>query len=256
MDSQVTTGLAPNNASNRRGSEEDRPRPAKRPQIDLQSVYDARFPLTKLNLQKYNTLVMGSEADSARGRRWSKRPASRSQTESIQSASIPTEQTASMRSQKSSGTSANYRHAILSKAGIHVHHMPIPEEIRVQMDAIIQREVTPERKETLSCIAQQLSDSFGHLIIQASGEDDCIEPFYHALHSMDHSESLAFQRKAGIVFLFNPCILYAHFTLDWKICLKPRVQPPYWSFNFMDEAQSEAVDSVGRPSERQQGDTP
>lgn len=111
-----------------------------------------------------------------------------------------------MRSQKSSGTSANYRHAILSKAGIFVHHMPIPEEIRVQIDAITQREVTPERKETLSCTAQQLSDSFVQVITQASGEDDCIEPFYHALHSMDHSESLAFQRKAGIVSLFNPCI--------------------------------------------------
>lgn len=198
------------------GSEDDRPRPAKRPRINLQSTSDGSFSLTKLNLQKHNTLVMGSEADSARGRRRGKRSASRARTESIESESTPTEQTASMRSQKSSGTSANYRHAILSKAGIHVHHMPIPEEIRVQMDAIIQREVTPERKETLSCIAQQLSDSFGHLIIQASGEDDCIEPFYHALHSMDHSKSLAFQRKAGIVSLFYPCIPLCslHFRLE------------------------------------------
>lgn len=111
-----------------------------------------------------------------------------------------------MRSQKSSGTSANYRHAILSKAGIHVHHMPTPEEIRAQIDAIILQEVSSERKETLSCIAHQLSDSFVQVITQASGEDDCIEPFYHALSSMDHSESLAFQRKAGIVSGFNSCI--------------------------------------------------
>lgn len=104
-----------------------------------------------------------------------------------------------MRSQKSSGTAANYRHAILSKAEIHIHHMPTPEEICAQLDAIIQHEITPERKKTLSSIAQKLSNSFVKVITQASGEDDCIEPFYLALSSMDHSESLAFQRKAGII---------------------------------------------------------
>ncbi|MCJ1344521.1 hypothetical protein MMC31_002724 [Peltigera leucophlebia] len=223
----------------RLGSEGERPRPAKRPRTNLQSVSNGSFPLTKHNLQKYNRLAMGSESDSARGRRRSKRPASRARTESVQSASMPTEQTASVRSQKTLDMSANYRHTVLSKAGIHVQHMPTPEEICTQIDAIIHHEVTPERKETLSCIAQQLSDRFVQVITQASGEDDCIEPFYHALSSMDHNKSLAFQRKA-----------------DWRLCLKPRIQPPYWSFNFIDEAQYEAADSVGRPSKRQQGDTP
>lgn len=45
-------------------------------------------------------------------------------------------------------------------------------------------------------------------------------------------------------------------SLDWRLCLKPCIQPPYWSFNFMDEAQYDAADSVGRPSKRRQGDTP
>ena len=189
-----------------RGSEDEQWHPAKRPQTNLQPVSDRSFPLTKHNLQKHNAVLMGSEADSARGRRQSERPASRARNESVQSASTPTEQTALVRSQKSSGTSANYRHAILSKAGIHVHRMPTPKEICAQIDAIIQRKVIPEREETLSCIAQQLRDRFVKVITQASGEDDCIEPFYHALSSMDHSESLAFQRKAGIVSLLNPCV--------------------------------------------------
>ena len=202
-DTKTKTQLAPDNASDDVALRTNDRAPAKRPRTNLQSVSNRSFPLTKHNLQKHNTLVMGSESDSARG---SKRPASRSRTESVQSASMPTEQTASVRSQKLSGTSANYRHTILSKAGIHGHHMPTPEEICAQIDAIIHHEVTPERKEMLSCIAQQLSDRFVQVITQASGEDDCIEPFYHALSSMDHSESVAFQRKAGIVSLFNPCI--------------------------------------------------
>lgn len=147
---------------------------------------------------------MGSEADSTGGKRRCKRPASRALTESLQSASTPTEPTASIRSQKSSGTAANYRHAILSKAEIHVHHVPTPEDICAQLDAIIQQEITPEMKKTLSSIAQKLCNSFVQVITQASGEDDCIEPFYLALYSMDHSESLAFQRKAGNVSSFNP----------------------------------------------------
>ena len=79
--------------------------------------------------------------------------------------------------------------------------MPTPDEIRAQIDAVIQREISSERKKRLSCITQQLNDTFVRVITQAAGEDDCIEPFYNALFSMDHSESLTFPRKAGIVTL-------------------------------------------------------
>lgn len=155
---------------------------------------------------------MESETDSAGGRKRIKRPVSKTTTGSVQSASRPTEQTASVRSHKSTGTSANYRYAILSKARINVHHMPTPKEIRAQIDAIIQRKVTQKRKEKLSCIAQQLRDSFVQVITQASGEDDCIEPFYHALSSMNYNDNLAFQRKAaGIVSPSIPAFLFAHF---------------------------------------------
>ena len=82
--------------------------------------------------------------------------------------------------------------------------MPTPDEIRAQIDAILQREVSSERKEKLSCITQQLNESFVQVITQAAGEDDCIEPFYDALSSMDYSESLTFPRKAGIVTLLYP----------------------------------------------------
>lgn len=148
---------------------------------------------------------MNSVADISRRRSRSKRPASPTRTESVYSASTVTQKTASARSQKSSGTSARYRHAVLERARIHIQHKPAPEETRAQIDAVIQREVASERKEKLSSIAQQLSDSFIEVLSTAAGEDDCIEPFYDALSSMDRSGSLTFPRKAGIVSLPYPC---------------------------------------------------
>ena len=90
--------------------------------------------------------------------------------------------------------------------GINIQHRPAPKEIRAQFDAVILREVTPERKEELSLIAHRLSDSFIEVLGTAAGEDDCIEPFHDALSSMDHRESLTFPRKAGIVSELNPCM--------------------------------------------------
>lgn len=43
-------------------------------------------------------------------------------------------------------------------------------------------------------------------------------------------------------------------SLDWRPCLKPPIISR--SLRFLHEAQEEAVDSIGRPSKRQQGDTP
>ena len=121
----------------------------------------------------------------------------------MNSASAVTQETASARSRKSQGTSAHYRHGVLEKARIHIQHTPAPEKTRAQIDAIVKHEVTSERKVKLSLIAQQLSDSFMEVLSTAAGEDDCIEPFYLALSSMDHSESFTLPRKAGIMPLLN-----------------------------------------------------
>lgn len=198
----------------------ENPYSAKRPRISLQSVSDGSLPLSRHNLQKHNTLLMNSVADISRRRSRSKRPASQTRTESVYSESTITKKTASACSQKSSGTSPQYRHVVLKRAGIHIHHKPAPEETRAQINAVIQREVASERKEKLSLIAQQLSDSFIEVLSTAAGEDDCIEPFYNALSSMDHGGNLTFVRKAGIVSLPYPCTLYAHFIS--RLATKPQ----------------------------------
>ncbi|KAL8721196.1 MAG: hypothetical protein Q9225_002082 [Loekoesia sp. 1 TL-2023] len=213
--------------------------PRKRRRTSLPSVSDRSLPLTKFNLRKHTTILMDSEADSSGGRRPSKRSASRTRSDSLQSTSTANQETTSARSQKSSGNSAHYRHAVLSKVGIHIHHMSTPDDFRAKIDAVIQREVSSKRKKKISSIALHMNDSFIGVITQAAGEDDCVEPFYEALSSMGHSGSLTFPRKA-----------------DWRLNLKPRIQRPYWNLGFMDEPQNEPEDTVSRPNKRQQqGDT-
>lgn len=176
-----------------RSSQSEPPRPPKQRQTNPQSMSDRSLPLTKHNLQKHTLLLMDSEAGSPGRRVLTKRSAS---------GESATQQTGSL---KSSGTSANYRYVTLHQARIRVHHSHTPDEIRTQIDAVIQPDVSSKRKEELSRIAQELCRRFIQVITQAFGEDDCIEPFYSALDSMGYSESLAFVRKAGILSLLNPC---------------------------------------------------
>ena len=154
---------------------------------------------------------MGSEAGNG-GRRGSKRTASRARdggNGSILSASTEYQEAASQVSRKSSYTAAHYRHSILAGANILFRFRPAPEETRTRIAAIVQRQVLSKRKKELSRIAQELHDSFVEVLSTAAREDDCIEPFYHALSSMGCSESLALPRKAGIVPLLNP---YTHIS--------------------------------------------
>lgn len=51
----------------------------------------------------------------------------------------------------------------------------------------------------LSRLAKELCDSFVKILGRAAGKDDCVELLYSALFSMDHSQSLNFPRKAGII---------------------------------------------------------
>ena len=210
----------------------------KRPRTSLQS--DRSLPLTKHNLQKHNTLSMGSESHSSVGRGSCKRRASGTRTESVQSTSTRSRETASAGSQKSSGTSAHYRHAILRKAGIQIHHTPVPEKVRAQINAVIQREVSSERKAKLSVITQQLHKRFIQVVTVPVGEDDCVEPFYEAISSMEPSGRITFPRKA-----------------DWRSDLKPCIRPyPSWVTAFASEIQHKTAESVGPPSKRQQVLTP
>lgn len=130
-------------------------------------------------------------------------------------------------SQRSGDTAARYRFGPLRKARIHVHNKTTLQ-IRTQIDTVIQHKVASNRKERLSFFAQQLSNSFIEIVSHAVGEDDCIEPFYDIISSLDHSESFAFPRKAGMVSPLYPVHLHAHSI--FRLGSKP--EAPYPTFKF------------------------
>jgi hypothetical protein len=173
----------------------------KRQRKGLQSVSASSQPLSKANLEEHNWLtgsgtsnVMDSEVGtSERGGR--KRPSSRPP-----SSADMNQETASVRSQTSSYTTARYRFSVLSCARIFIRPGPPPEEIQSRINAIIQRKISAERKRQLSRFAENLYQDFIDIFNGASREDDCVEPIHRALSSMDSSRKFQFPRKAGIVF--------------------------------------------------------
>lgn len=166
---------------------------------------------------------MGLEAGSSDGLKRSKRQGSGTRSDSVKS------KTTSALSQKSRSTAAHYRHVVLRGVRINIGLKPAPEDTRAQVNAIIQRKLTSERTEKLTKIAQHLNSSFVEILSKAAGKDDCIVPLYIALNSMDDSESFAFLKKAGILFLLNPFIyIYAHFVFR----LAPKLETSYPATQF------------------------
>ena len=208
-----------------RDSEEEAPlpveeaRPIKRARISALPVSDTSRPLTNKNLGQHlrregplpkeellegyldQQTLMSTESDKG-GRRGRKRTVSvRNDNGSVVSASEGYQETASQTTQKSSSTAANYRHNILKGANMRFQFRPAPEDIRNQISAIVQREISARRREELSPIAQKLHDSFVDVLSRAAREDDCIEPFYQALAAMGYSDDLTLPRKAGMLLL-------------------------------------------------------
>jgi len=108
-------------------------------------------------------------------------------------------ETESARSLKSSpSTYAQYRWVALDRAQIFVRSRPLPEHIKVHIDAVIKRTTSEERSHKLAVIAKTLSDEFVTVLEGASREDDSVEPIRHALSSMDSNEKFALPRKIGI----------------------------------------------------------
>ena len=156
--------------------------------------------------------LMGSQADKGSGSRGSKRSAFKAGIGNGSMASTGGDpETASQVTQKSSFTAAHYRNSILKGVNIHFQFRSPPEDIRTQITAIAQLEVSLKRKEELSLIGQTLHDEFADVLGTAAREDDCVELFYQTLSSIGYKESLALPRKAGMVALLHPYSFYAHF---------------------------------------------
>jgi len=164
--------------------------------------------------------------------------------------------TASLRSQKSSVSNSFYRYHILDQARIYVRPEPPPMDIQAQMDVIFEREIPEKRRREISGIAKKTSQKFINNLRGAHREDDLVELVYEALRMMHKDETFDFPRKAGIVLPLTPVYtsLRANLDLDWDPSLKPDVQQEVWDLDALGQPNNEADDVVDRPNKRQQGE--
>lgn len=165
------------------------------------------------------------------------------------------EETASVSSSQSKAI-ANYRWKNLEYVRIFVEKKPLPEKIQCQINAIIQPELSEERKSELSLITETLCKNFVVVLGGASREDDLLEPIHTALASMDSGDKFTFPRKTGIVVPFCTSVYhYTHTVLDWDSSLKPNVPRRKGNFNFLKKSSNDA-DDILNPSSKQRPETP
>lgn len=103
-------------------------------------------------------------------------------------------------SQKTSISLLDYRLVTLRRARIIVQHRGLPEHIQLLVDAIIQPDITEERKSVLFAIADRLCDAFPSILEVASREDDFVEQIERALEAIDSKligQVFTRRRKAG-----------------------------------------------------------
>ena len=162
--------------------------------------------------------------------------------------------TASLRSQKSSVSNSFYRYYILDQARIYIRPEPPPIDIQAQMDIIFEREISEKRRKEISGIAKKMSQSFINNLRGAHREDDLVELIYEALHMMHKDETFDFLRKAGIVSPLTPIYtsLRANLDLDWDPSLKPDVQQEVWNWDALGQSNNDTDDVVDCPNKRQQ----
>lgn len=106
----------------------------------------------------------------------------------------------SVTSQKTSISLLDYRLVTLKRARIVVQHRGLPEHIQPLVDAIIQPNITEERKSVLFAIADGLCDAFPSILEAASREDDFVEQIERALEAIDSKligQIFTRRRKAG-----------------------------------------------------------
>ncbi|KAF1997753.1 hypothetical protein P154DRAFT_524611 [Amniculicola lignicola CBS 123094] len=148
--------------------------------------------------------------------------------------SIAPSEAGTERTQRSSNTTAAYRHKNLAAVEIHMHAEP-PDYIQTAIDRIIDAKVSEKRRSELRVIAQKLCDGCLKNVKAQAGEDDFIDPLHIAL------KDLGFE---------NLC---THEKADWRGELKPVAsQQSHFSSSFMSSVQQLEVNDVSAPPRKRQ----
>lgn len=189
---------------------------------DPEGGHPPTLELSERNLQEFNKEETGSEANAPALKRSSSR---RSMAASSEAETV--------RSQRSSNSTAYYRYKHLAAAEVYVHTDP-PADIHAAIDAVVKAKVSEQRRAQLCAIAQELHDGCKKAVKAAVGQDDFIELFLIALRAMHHS-SLCLRAKA-----------------DWREEIKPAVQQSDLNLGFLADFNAMIDDASLPPRKRQQ----
>lgn len=184
-------------------------------------------PLSEESEEDIRTLykeVMNSIADNASAL---KRTSSR--------CSIVLSETDTVRSQRSSNTTAHYRYKHLEDANVYIHIDP-PENIQVAIDDIINAKPSEDCHAILRDKAKKFSKRCKEMVRAAAGEDDFVHLFYNVIEDIS-PENLISREKA-----------------DWRVELKPTIQQSDANLSFLSdfdamgsEKQEEVDDASALP---------
>lgn len=140
---------------------------------------------------------------------------------------VPSE-TDTLRSQRSSNTTAHYRYKHLEDANVCIHVDP-PKEIQAAIDDIINGEPSEDRRTILHSEARKFSTRCREMVRAAAGEDDFVHLFYRIIEDIS-ADNLISREKA-----------------DWRAELKPTIQQSDANLSFISD-----FDAMG--SDEQQDD--
>ena len=171
-------------------------------------------PLNKKNLEELNRQTGSVVSDNMDRAVTAPGGGDKKRSLSRQSSTTEMYQEATSISSQKAVSLANYRWKNLDYAEMVIEDEPIPDDIESRVGAIIQPEISTERKRELSVITETFCDGFIDVMKGASREDDAVEPIHRALTSMDKTNRFMFPRKAGIFPSYTSACMVL-LTLFW-----------------------------------------
>ncbi|KAL8835441.1 MAG: hypothetical protein Q9170_003318 [Blastenia crenularia] len=167
-------------------------------------------PLTKVNLATLDELARSTPSDVMKRASTTSERGGRKKRSSKASSSTGLNQGSATSALSSHGTStfACYRWKILDKARIYVcsNSRPPPKGIQDRIDAVLERQISGERRSIVAAVCQKLCKEFCPVLDGARREDDSVEPIYLALSSLNTKGIFEIPRKT-----------------DWIPSLKPEI---------------------------------
>ncbi|KAL9616343.1 MAG: hypothetical protein Q9160_008786 [Pyrenula sp. 1 TL-2023] len=136
-----------------------------------------------------------------------------------------------VRSQRSSNTTAHYRYKHLKNANVYIHVDP-PEDIQAAIENIINIEPSKDRHAVLHHQAQKFSKRCEEMVQAAAGEDDFVHLFYNFMEDIS-PDNLISREKA-----------------DWRVELKPTIRQLNANLSFLLD-----FDAMGSDKQQEVNDT-